>query len=122
MYTDEQLDYWGDRFIAERIRSTLGITFERFLNYPRHYVRQARRKTVERFHAFKRHAEELMATTDRATIGDFDDLLPAQAAIRQELDIADLPRRNGAAIEPLKHHRHPRHTSSSFPVHQEQRS
>lgn len=132
-YTDHHLDYWGERFVHEQIRERLGITFEQFLRGPAHYVIQARSAAVERFASLQRQAEHLAATTDRAAIGDFEPLLDRQrdaanraamiddASAWAERQLRGLPRRNGAAIEKLAHHRFPKSTAH-FGAHQEHKS
>lgn len=106
IFTDEFIDYWGDHFVANRIRERLGITFGQFLDGFR-FTEVARRHHVicrgrlMGLAELKRRAEQL----------------PAQQRI-VEREIERLPRRNGRAIEKLKHHRHPVSTAN-FGAHQE---
>lgn len=39
MYADEYIEYWGQIFVADRLRARLGIPFEAFLRDPRQWLR-----------------------------------------------------------------------------------
>lgn len=116
IYPDEYIERWGDRFLAERVRETLGVTFERFLKYPESTLIAAREVAAANI----KHSLHLAATKARVAIGDFRHLTRKQRRIAGAINQADalsaqlaersvegLPRRNGAAVEKLKHHRYP---------------
>lgn len=87
-YSDEHLNYYADRFVAMRL-DLHGVRLDQYLANPAHY--------------------EAMAMEPLP-------LLPQQRAVQARLDVADkavaevahLPQRNGAIVEPLRHHRFPR--------------
>jgi hypothetical protein len=88
-YSDEYLEHYADRYVAMHLRGH-GITLEQYLAAPARYEHLA----LEPF-----------------------PLLPEQRAVQERLDteaarveaeVAHLPRRNGAVVEPLHHHRHPK--------------
>lgn len=95
-YSDEYLNYYADRYVAMHLKGH-GISLEQYLHDPARY--------------------------EHLALAPFP-LLPAQQAVRDRLDaeaaevgavtarmeaeVAHLPRRNGAAVEPLRHHRYPR--------------
>lgn len=90
-YSDEYLDHYADRYVAMHLKGH-GITLDQFLANPARYEHLA----LEPFPLMP----EQKAVRDR---------LDAQAeAVRVEAEVAHLPRRNGAVVEPLHHHRHPR--------------
>ncbi|MEX0745291.1 MAG: hypothetical protein WD118_06780 [Phycisphaeraceae bacterium] len=97
IYSDEYLERMGDRYVALHLRGH-GVTMVQYLSDP------------ERYEAL---ALEPMP------------LLPAQKAVQARLDaeaglapaeaeVAHLPQRNGAVVEPLHHHRHPRALACDF--------
>lgn len=88
-YSDEYLEHYADRFVAMRL-DLHGINLAQYLAAPARYERLA----LEPF-----------------------PLLPEQRAVQARLDaeavraaaeVAHLPQRNGAVVEPLHHHRHPK--------------
>lgn len=96
-YRTEYLEHYADRYVALHLRGH-GITLDQYLAAPARYEHLA--------------LEPLP-------------LLPVQREIQERLDIeaakveaevAHLPQRNGAVVEPLHHHRHPRRgTVAMFP-------
>lgn len=79
--SDEELEYYGDRYVELRLKQQ-GVTFAQYLARPALYEPKAL---------------------------DPEPLLPAQQRVRAELAETDrLPHRDGHAIEPLHHHRHPK--------------
>jgi hypothetical protein len=91
-YSDEYLEHYADRYVAMHLRGH-GVSLEQYLADPTRYEHLA----LEPF-----------------------PLLPEQQAAQQRLDaemarveaeVAHLPRRNGAVVEPLHHHRHPKRSA-----------
>lgn len=94
-YSDDYLDHYADRYMALQIRRH-GVTLVQYLDNPAHYEHLA----LEPFPP-----------------------LPAQLAVqrqidaetaRQEADIESLPRRDGVAIERLRHRRFPKRSWLGF--------
>lgn len=94
-YSDEYLEHYADRYVALHLRGH-GITLEQYLVEPARYEHLA----LEPF-----------------------PLLPEQQAVKEQLDaeaarveaeVAHLPRRNGAVVEVLHHHRHPKRSPLAF--------
>lgn len=87
-YSDEYLNHYADRFVAMRL-DLHGVRLDQYLANPDHY--------------------EALALEPLP-------LLPQQKAVQARLDAADkaaaevahLPQRNGAIVEPLRHHRFPK--------------
>ncbi|WP_041863167.1 hypothetical protein [Bordetella petrii] len=95
IYSDAYLSHYADRYVAMQLKRH-GVTLEQYLANPAHY--------------------------DRLEFEPFPPL-PAQLRVQQQMDaeaaraeqeIEHLPRRNGAAIEVLRHRRHHRRTFFSF--------
>ncbi|WP_445157374.1 hypothetical protein [Halomonas sp. E14] len=94
-YPDEYLEYYADRYVALYLKGH-GVTLDQYLYDPARY--------------------EPLAEAPLP-------LLPEQQAVQARLDaeaerveaeVAHLPRRNGAVVEPLHHHRHPRSAQCDF--------
>lgn len=88
-YSDEYLEHYADRYVAMHLKGH-GVSLEQYLAEPARY--------------------------EHLTLEPFP-LLPEQRAVQARLDaeaakaeaeVAHLPRRNGAVVEPLHHHRHPK--------------
>lgn len=95
MYSDAYLNHYADRYVAMQLKRH-GVTLDQYLADPAKY--------------------------DHLEFEPFPPL-PAQLAVQQQLDadaaraereVEHLPRRNGTAIEVLRHHRHHRRTLLSF--------
>ena len=94
-YSDDYLNHYADRYMAMQLKRH-GVTLDQYLANPARYEVLA----LEPFPA-----------------------LPAQLAVqrqidaetaRQEASIEHLPRRDGVATEPLRHHRYPRRSLLGF--------
>ncbi len=94
-YSDDYLNHYADRYVALHLKRH-GVTLEQYLANPRQY--------------------------DGLAMLPFPPL-PAQLAVqrqidaeteRQEASIERLPRRDGVAIEPLRHRRFPKRSWLGF--------
>lgn len=134
VFTDEQVEFYGARYIAVGI-GMRGVTFEQYIADPRRYDNfdpsldplplNAKQLRVQR---------KLLAVTSDTNVADakrrdsgihsvnplplnskqrrvwrrlIDDELSHHVK-RIEREVQNLPRRNGRVIEPLRHHRFPR--------------
>ena len=99
-YTDEELDYWGEIFVAGRIREKVHgrtvLTFEQFLLCPGVYLEIAAAND-----ALGRPLRDVSALREQP-----------QFAVEREID--HLPRHDGAPVEKLTHTRWPRNGQSDF--------
>lgn len=95
-YSDEYLEHHADRFVALRL-DLHGLSLEQYLAAPERYEHLAHEPfpllPAQRAVAERVYAQELAEEAERQT--------------------ADLPRRNGAVVEPLHHHRHPKRGPSA---------
>lgn len=94
-YRDEYLKHYADRYVAMHLRGH-GITLEQYLADPARYEDLA----LEPFPLLPAQRE-------------IQERLDAEAA-RVEAEVAHLPRRNGAVVEVLHHHRHPKRSPLAF--------
>jgi len=96
MYSDAYLNHYADRFVELRL-ARHGLSLDQYLANPRRY--------------------EPLALEP-------EDLLPQQQEVAQRLSEAelaklerpleDMPRRNGAIVEPLHRRRHHKHSTAAF--------
>ena len=139
-YPDEYIEHWGAIFTRHRLDRVLGITFERFVRLPGHFM--------NRYHALLNSAAHRQFVGLQEAPGDFEPLLAAQAEVaeriyRREIDaaiarcaqgtsthadaellerciaaargISHLPRQdNGHPVEKMRHHCHPK-SRAMFP-------
>jgi hypothetical protein len=73
MYADEYIEYWGQVFVARRLRKLLGISFAQFLDSPRAWLRDAS------FGLHVRSPHECCIEREDINNG-YEPLLPAQRA------------------------------------------
>lgn len=95
IYSDAYLNHYADQYVAMRL-NLHGVTLEQFLAAPERYQHLADEP-------FPPLPEQLAVQRQ----------IDAEAE-RQEASIEHLPRRDGVAIEPLRHHRLPRRSLVSF--------
>ncbi|SFT74252.1 hypothetical protein [Halomonas saccharevitans] len=131
IYPDETLDYYADRFVQLRL-ARHGITLPQYLANIERCERRALEAEpplpAQQAVILRLWAEQdtglAMDTTPSVRVephrsDDHQDWRELVARWRAEADaaerpVAHLPRRNGAAIEPLRHHRHPRNGAADF--------
>ena len=110
-YPDEYLHYWSDVFMEVGIAEY--TTLEAFLSAPQEWIRYIEGGEFRPLLPAQRRARDGIASqegllhrvmTGAQSISDEMDLERSIAAAR---GIQHCPRRNGRAIEPLHHHRHP---------------
>ncbi|AXY41623.1 hypothetical protein [Halomonas sp. JS92-SW72] len=128
-YSDATLEHYADRFIALRL-ARHGVNLEQYLANPARFERLALEPEPP-LPAQQAAALRLWWAWDTglapAGASTVPTALPANYQCWRELiaqwrhaeatverDIAHLPRRNGAFIEPLHHHRFPRGGQSDF--------
>lgn len=92
--TPEQIDYWADIYHDEEYRRYM--TFAQFIASPEKWQQrfESERPLLPQQRAVQRHIDDLEKIDETIV-----------ALEKMERDLEHLPRRNGAAIEPLKHHR-----------------
>ncbi|WIX34928.1 hypothetical protein QO259_09915 [Salinicola sp. JS01] len=125
---DEQLEYYADRFVLLRLNRH-GVNLEQYLANVDRFERLALEPepllpaqqtaalrlwqqqdtgVLPRQHAAPTHGPWI----DPADIVDIGELL---AGLRAEVEATEqMPRQNGAAIEPMRHHRHNRRNNGDF--------
>ena len=86
-YSDERLDALGGRYIALCL-SELGITFEHYLAAPHRY-----------------DMDEMAARARRTN---------HRLVLDAEATVAHLPCRDGAVMEPMRHHRNPKRSIAAY--------
>ncbi|NVE91571.1 hypothetical protein [Vreelandella titanicae] len=125
-YSDEHLEYYADRFIRLRI-ARHGVTLAQYLINPAQFERlalepepllPAQQAAVLRF--CQRWDTGLAAISEQqsgnddieaqATGWDWRDLIEQwrDEVAQSEREVCQLSQRNGAAFEPMRHHRHNR--------------
>lgn len=125
IYPDETLDYYADRFIALRL-ARHGINLAQYLAN----IERCERLALEpepllpqqQWAALKLWQQQdtglgMPTSTElRDDWQDWRDLLARWRGEAEALerDVAHLPRRNGAIVEPLAHHRFPRTQACDF--------
>lgn len=97
VYSDAYINHYADIWLARKLKQR-GISLAQFLANPSHYDDEF----LPLLDAQQKVADRLAA----------DDAVAAHA----ERGTENLPRRNGAIVEPLHHHAHPRSASRDFHV------
>ncbi|MGP5324961.1 hypothetical protein [Vreelandella titanicae] len=136
-YSDEHLEYYADRFVQQRFSWRLGITLPHYLaNVERceqllmqpcglapEPLLPAQQKAMLKI--WQRWDTGLAAETEQssdsddieaqATSWDWRDLIEQwrDEVAQSEREVCQLSQRNGAAFEPMRHHRHNRGVSRS---------
>lgn len=115
IYPDEYIDYWADRFVSNGWLYR-GVTLMQYLANPQSYER--RERPLPLLSAQRRVQGRLLALERRALIEqelhDGEPLDLSWLTRRFERGLEKFPRRNGAIVEPLHHHAHPRRTTADF--------
>lgn len=120
-YTDEYLEHYADRYMALRLRRH-GVSLEDYLADPGRYEPLAleplpllpkQRMVAHRLRA-QEEAEKLNRAFIRFARTVAKEYVAAQKAREAERPVENLPRRNGAVVEPLRHHRWPRRAHKAF--------
>lgn len=129
-YTDAYLEFYANRYVALYLRGH-GITLQQYLAAPDRYehlafaplpLLPAQHNVVLRlWHAWDtgltEHAEEESDDIEAQTSAwDWRDLLDQwREEVDFERELAHMSQRNGAAFEPMRHHRlHARNRNSHF--------
>lgn len=93
MYSDEYLDYYADQFMNHRLDKH-GVSLTQYLSAP------------EEFEHLKLKPFPLLPA-QREAVNRFEEA-EAKRIKQVEAPVAHLPRRNGAIVETMHHHRHNR--------------
>jgi hypothetical protein len=91
VYSDEQIDHYGERFIKNNI-ALLGVTLFQYLADPQRYDNIAK----------ARDSRPLLGRQLRVQKRVLDDELAGRVELVEQ-DVADLPRRNGTVVQPMLH-------------------
>lgn len=75
VHSDAMIEHWGEVFVSAGLRERLGITFEKFLEWPRYWLVVARRK-------LKR---EIEAAAERIDGDNFAPLMAEQQALADRI-------------------------------------
>ncbi|SDK30924.1 hypothetical protein [Billgrantia gudaonensis] len=129
LYSDAYLEHYADRFIALRL-ARHGVNLAQYLAHPERYEARALEPepplAAQRAVALRLWWGWDTGLAPRGDGGeatglpenwqDWRELLAQWRADAEaaEREVAHLPRRNGAVIEPLHHHRYERRNNSNF--------
>lgn len=109
LYCPHYIDHFGDRFIALDLRR-YGLTFEQYLDDPQRTERVYLHAEPRPLLAAQREVQaRLDADAARAEMHQAE----AELEDRLEAELSHLPRRNGACVEPLHHHRLPKRSKKA---------
>lgn len=121
-YPDETLEFYGDRFVLLRL-ARHGVTLAQYLANVDRFERlalenepllEAQRAPVLRLWADQDTGLGVGGVSPRLSDGQYQDVGELLARWKAEREVAHLPQRNGAVIEPLRHHCHPPRSKGCF--------
>jgi hypothetical protein len=124
-YSDAHLEHYADRFIALRLaRHGINLVqylanidrFERLALEPEPLLPAQQAAALKLWQQQDTGLDAPSATASQEEWQDWRELVAGwrEETTAQERALAHLPRRNGAIVEPLAHHRYPRSAACNF--------